>query len=47
VRLTLPAAIPAVPFTNEITTTRLERIAPLVVRLLAAHRRLASEPSTT
>ena len=47
VRVTVPAAMPAPPSTNETTTTCRERIAPLVVRLLLAQRRLASELSTT
>src|SRR5918998_798069 len=47
VRATVPAAIPAPPSTKETTTTCRERIAPLVVRLLFAQRRLASELSTT
>src|SRR4051794_1011242 len=47
VRATVPAAIPAPPSTKETTTTRRERIDPLVVRLLPAQRRLASELSTT
>src|SRR5918998_2776591 len=47
VRATVPAAIPAPPSTNETTTTCRERVAPLVVRLFFAQRRLASELSTT
>ena len=47
VRATVPAAMPAPPSTKETTTTCRERIAPLVVRLLLAQRRLASELSTT
>src|ERR687893_1163711 len=47
VRATVPAAIPAPPSTKETTTACRERIAPLVVRLLFAQRRLASELSTT
>ena len=47
VRVTVPAAIPAPPSTKEMTTTCRERIAPLVVRLLSAQRRLASELSMT
>src|ERR671916_1417384 len=47
VRATVPAAIPAPPSTKETTTTCRERIAPLVVRLFFAQRRLASELSTT
>src|SRR6476661_2954783 len=46
-RATVPAAMPAPPSTNETTTTCRDRIAPLVVRLLPAQRRLASELSTT
>ena len=42
VRATVPAAMPAPPSTKETTTTCRERIAPLVVRLLPAQRRLAS-----
>ena len=37
VRATAPAAIPAPPSPKETTTTCRERIAPSVVRLLAAH----------
>ncbi len=47
VRATVPAAIPDPPSTNETTTTCRERIAPFVVRLFDAHRRLASVLSTT
>jgi hypothetical protein len=47
VRATVPAAIPAPPSTKEMTTTCRDRMAPLVVRLLLAQRRLASELSTT
>jgi hypothetical protein len=47
VRATVPVAIPAPPSTNETTTTCRDRIAPLVVRLLLAQRRLASALSTT
>jgi hypothetical protein len=39
--------MPAPPSTKEMTTTERERMAPLVVRLLPAHRRLASECSVT
>jgi hypothetical protein len=39
--------MPAPPSTKETTTTSRERIEPLVVRLLLAQRRLASELSTT
>ena len=46
-RVTVPAATPWPPSTNETTTTFRERIDPLVVRLLLAQRRLASELSTT
>ena len=47
VRATVPAAMPEPPSRNETTTTCRERIAPFVVRLLPAQRRLASELSTT
>jgi hypothetical protein len=39
--------MPVPPSTKETTTTCRDRIAPLVVRLLPAQRRFASELSTT